>query len=153
MRTEQLKSAKVCDRSQLKSKTKLHYIGSPVWLSFIQKYKYWFTRENPSNVSQLKQHYVTLTTNCGLEKRNLTMHVPMSHKTVILVKLGRILRRKYPLVFPLTSCDCSVCLQHLILAEVSPATTRCCRCRFSLQAAYMLLSGTSVNYRVEAEQS
>ncbi len=39
------------------------------------------------------------------------------------------------------------------LAELSPATTCCCSCSFSLQAAYMLLSGTSVNHRVEAEQS
>ncbi len=39
------------------------------------------------------------------------------------------------------------------LAEPSPTTTRCCSCSFGLQAAYMLLSGTSVNHRVEAEQS
>ncbi len=39
------------------------------------------------------------------------------------------------------------------LAELSPTTTRCCSCRFGLQAAYMLRSGTSVNHKVEAEQS
>ncbi len=39
------------------------------------------------------------------------------------------------------------------LAELSPTTTRCCSCSFNLQAAYTLLSGTSVNHRVEAEQS
>ncbi len=38
------------------------------------------------------------------------------------------------------------------LAELSSATTRCCSCSFGLQAAYMLLSGTSVNHRVETEQ-
>ncbi len=37
-------------------------------------------------------------------------------------------------------------------AELSPTTPRCCSCSFSLQAAYMLLSGTSMNHRVEAEQ-
>ncbi len=37
------------------------------------------------------------------------------------------------------------------LAKLSPTTTRCCS--FSLQAAHMLLSGTSMNLRVEAEQS
>ncbi len=77
------------------------------------------------------------------------MHVHMSHKTAILVKSGHIL---YPLVFPLMSYGCSVCLQPFILAELSPATTRCYSCSFSLQAAYMLLSGTSVNKRVVAEQ-
>ncbi len=32
-------------------------------------------------------------------------------------------------------------------------STRCCSCSFGLQAAYVLLSGTSVNYKVETEQS
>ncbi len=81
------------------------------------------------------------------------MHVNTSHKAAVLVKLGHILRRKCPLVFPLMSYDFSVCLQPFILAELSPTTTRCCSCSFGLQAAYMLLSGTSVNHRVEAEQS
>ncbi len=36
-------------------------------------------------------------------------------------------------------------------AELSPTTTRCCS--FGLLAAYMSLSGTSVNHRDEAEQS
>ncbi len=36
----------------------------------------------------LKQHYVTLTTKSGFQKRNLTMHIP--------------------LVFPLMLYDCSV---------------------------------------------
>ncbi len=39
------------------------------------------------------------------------------------------------------------------LAELSLTTTCCCSCSFSLQAVCMLLSGTSVNHRVEAEQS
>ncbi len=77
----------------------------------------------------------------------------MLHKTAVLVKPGHILRKKCPLVFPLMSCDLSVCLQPFMLAELSPTTTHCCSCSFSLQAADMLLSGTSVNYRVEAEQS
>ncbi len=38
-------------------------------------------------------------------------------------------------------------------SELSPATTWCCSCSFSLQEAYTLLSGTSVNHRIEAEQS
>ncbi len=100
----------------------------------------------------LKQHYVTLTTTPCFEKRNLTMHVNMSHKTAILVKSGHILQRKCPLVFSLMFDDCSVCLQPFILAELSLATTRCCSCSYSLQEACMLLSGTSVNHRVEAEQ-
>ncbi len=45
------------------------------------------------------------------------------------------------------------CLQPFILVKLSPTTTRCCSCSFSLQAADMLLSGTSVNHRIEAEQS
>ncbi len=39
------------------------------------------------------------------------------------------------------------------LAELSPTTAYCCSCSFSLQAADMLLSGTSMNHRVETEQS
>ncbi len=37
------------------------------------------------------------------------------------------------------------------LVKLSPTTTRC-SCSFGQQAAYMLLSGTSVNHRAEAEQ-
>ncbi len=81
------------------------------------------------------------------------MQVNTSHKTAILVKSGHILHRKCPLVFPLMLDDCSVCLQPFVLAELSPATTWCCSCSFGLQEAYMLLSGTSVNHRVQAEQS
>ncbi len=106
------------------------------------------TRMHPA----LKQHYVTLTVTQCFEKQNLMMHINMLHKTAILVKLGHILQRKYLLVFPPMFDGCSVCLQPFILAELSPAATRCCSCSFSLQAAYMLLSGTSVNHRVEAEQ-
>ncbi len=58
-------------------------------------------------INNLKQHCVTLTANCGFEKRNLMMHVHTSHKTAILVKPGHILWRKCPLVFPLMSYDCS----------------------------------------------
>ncbi len=66
--------------------------------------------------------------------------------------MGRIRENKKPPREP-QRIDCSVCLQPFILAELSPTTTRCCSCSFSLQAADMLLSGTSVNHRVEAEQS
>ncbi len=81
------------------------------------------------------------------------MQVNTSHKTAISVKSGHILQRKCPLVFPLMFDNCAVCLQPFIIAELSPATTRCCSCSFGLQAAYMLLSGASVNHRVETEQS
>ncbi len=37
------------------------------------------------------------------------------------------------------------------LANLSPTTTPCCSCSYGLQAAYMLLSGTSVNHRVESD--
>ncbi len=40
----------------------------------------------------------------------------------------------------------------LLLKREKHNTTRCCSCSFDLQAANMLLSGTSVNHRVEAEQ-
>ncbi len=102
------------------------------------------------DVCSLKQHDVTLTVSYCFEKQNLMMHVNTSHKTAILVKLGHILQRKYPLVFPLMLDNCSVFLQPFILAELSPAATRCCSCSFGLQEAYMLLSGASVNHRVEA---
>ncbi len=62
----------------------------------------------------LKQHYVTMTTTCGFEKQNKTLHINMLHKTAILVKPGHILWRKCPLVFPLMSYDCSVGLQPFI---------------------------------------
>ncbi len=101
----------------------------------------------------LKQHYVTWTITQCFKKRTLMMHINTLHKTAILVKPSHILWRKCPLVFSLMSYDCSVCLQPFILAELSPATTRCCSCSFSLQAAYMLLSGTSVYRRIEAKQS
>ncbi len=78
------------------------------------------------------------------------MHVNTSHKTTILVKSGHILLRKCPLVFPYDVRQL-LCLKPFILVELSPAATRCCR--FSLQEAYMLLSRTSMNHRVEAEQS
>ncbi len=44
----------------------------------------------------------------------------------------------------------SVC--SLLFSELSPTTTCCCSCSFGLQAAYMLLSRTSVIHRVVAEQ-
>ncbi len=75
------------------------------------------------------------------------MHINTLHKKAILGQPDHILWRKCPLVFPLMSYDCSLCVQPFILAELSQC------CSFGLQAAYMLLSGTSVNHRAEAEQS
>ncbi len=68
---------------------------------------------------------------------------------------GSYFKEKMSSGFPLMSYNCSVCLQPFILAELLPPTVHvsCCSCSFCLQAAYMLLSGTSVNHRVEAEQS
>ncbi len=90
-------------------------------------------------------HYVTLTAIRCFEKWNFTMHVNTLHKIAILVKPGHIFWRKFPLVFPLMSYNCSVRLQPFILAELFPTTTRCCSCSFALQAAHMLLWRTSVN--------
>ncbi len=50
---------------------------------------------NLRSLMHLKQHYVTLTATRGFEKRNLTMHVNMSHKT-ILEKTGHIFWRWCP---------------------------------------------------------
>ncbi len=61
-----------------------------------------------------KQQYVTLTATRSFEKQNLRMDSNMSHKTAIVVKSSHILRKKSPLVFPLMSYDCSVCLQPFI---------------------------------------
>ncbi len=105
------------------------------------------------NMKELKLQSVSLTVTHYFEKQNLTMHVNTSHKIAIAVKLGHIFQRKRLLVFHLMSYDCFVCLQPFILVELSQATTRCCSCSFGLQQAPMLLSGTSVNLRVEAEQS
>ncbi len=76
------------------------------------------------------------------------MHVHTLHKTAILVKPGHILCRKYPLVFPLMSTDCSAStlwftedpksnvwascrlkqqLQHRVVAGDSSAKTKGCR--------------------------
>ncbi len=40
-------------------------------------------------ISGLRQHYVTLTTNCGFKKQNLPMHVHKSHKTAILLRVSQ----------------------------------------------------------------
>ncbi len=87
----------------------------------------------------LDSEYCGLTATHCFEKQKLKMHVNASHKTAIFVKSGHILLIICPLVFPLMFDDCSVCLQPFILAELSPATTRCCSCSFGLQAAYMFL--------------
>ncbi len=100
----------------------------------------------------LQQHHVTLTPTHGFEKRNLKMHVNMLHKT-FFGESRSYFTEKMSSGLPSDVLDCSVRLQHFILAELSPATTRRCSRSFCLQAACMLLSGTSVNHRVEAEQS
>ncbi len=56
------------------------------------------------------------------KKWNLTMHVDVLHKTAVLVKPGPILWSKCPLVFPLMSYNCSVCLPPFIFAEQSLTT-------------------------------
>ncbi len=61
----------------------------------------------------LKQQYVPWPQPCGFEKWKLTMHDVLETKA-ILVKLDHIFWRKCPLVFPLMSSDCSVCLQPFI---------------------------------------
>ncbi len=53
-----------------------------------------------------------------LQKQNQKVQVVMSHKTVVLGKLGHILQRKCPLVFPLISYDCCACLQLFIWQAV-----------------------------------
>ncbi len=74
------------------------------------------------------------------------MHVNTLHKTAILVKPG------YFSDFPSDVLQLLCLSAAFYLAELSPATTQHCSCSFGLQAACMLLSGTSVNHRVEAEQ-
>ncbi len=81
------------------------------------------------------------------------MHVNTSHKIAVLLKLGHILRRKcFVMVFPSDVLRLLCQSADFHLAELFPTATHCCSCSFCLQAAYMLLSGTSVNHRVEAEQ-
>ncbi len=101
----------------------------------------------------LQKHYVTLTEIYVFEKRNLKMYVNMLHKTVIFGKPGHSLGRKCPLVFPSDVLRLLCLSAAFYSAELSPTTSCCCSCSFSLQAVYVLLSGTSVNHRVEGEQS
>ncbi len=129
----------------------LTYVGYSAFICFAPYI--WMFMPSDYLGTLLKQHNVTSTTIHCFEERTLTIHVHTSHKTSILVKSSHILHRKRPLVFPLMSYDCSVCLQPLILAQLSPAATWCGTCSFGLQAASMLLSGTSMNHRVELEQS
>ncbi len=130
-------------------------IKSDFWRPIRIKYKVNFTDDFTSwtdslDAQALKQRYETSTATRGFKKRNLTMHINTSHKTAILVEPGHILQRKCPLVFPLMSYKCSVSAAFY-LAKLSSSTTPCCS--FGLLEAYMLDSGTSVNHRVEAEQS
>ncbi len=80
------------------------------------------------------------------------MHISTSHKTAILVKPGSYFTEKMSSGFPSDVLRLLCLSAAFYLVELSPTTTRCCCCSFSLQAAYMLLSGTSVNHSVEAEQ-
>ncbi len=76
----------------------------------------------------------------------------MALKTTILVKLGHILQKKKAgSGFPSDVLRLLALSAAFYLVEMSTTTTCCCS--FSLQAAYMLPSGTSVNHRVEAERS
>ncbi len=83
-------------------------------------------------------------------KLNLIIHIIMSHKTAILMNRV-IFKDKMSSGFPSDVLPLLCVSAAFYLVELSPAATRCCS--FCLQAAYMLLSGTSVNHRVEAEQS
>ncbi len=105
---------------------------------YMEKHLYQLIYQRPRFISFLKQHCVTLTATCGLEKQKLTMHINMLHKTAILVKLGHILRKICPLVFPPMSCECCV-FAAFYFATPSPTTTLL---QLQLQlAGSMLLSG------------
>ncbi len=119
-------------------------------LSVFYVWKLWqLTVCNLTNLKDTWRHYIPLSLVRHLSSLKdqywlwpsigLNINATMLHKTAILVKPGHILWGKCPLGFPLMSCD--------------QTTTRCRSCSFGLQAAYMLHSGTSVNHRVEAEQS
>ncbi len=58
---------------------------------------------------------------------------------------------KMPSGFPSDALRLLCLSTAFYLVELSQTTAHCRSC--SLQAAYKLLSGTSVNHRVEAEQS
>ncbi len=57
---------KDCDRSTLNSKTKLHYIGSLVWLSYILKYKYCFTHQKTFKCFIIKSSNERILCTCRL---------------------------------------------------------------------------------------
>ncbi len=86
-----------------------------------------------------------------LWKRNLMMHINTPNKKAVLVKSSHILWKKNVLWFSLWCPFTALSVCSLLFSKAVATMTRCCS--FSLQAAYMLLSGTSVNHRVEAEQS
>ncbi len=88
----------------------------------------------------VQSHFVFKATLCNFEP----------HKLLQKTKAGHILRRKCPLLFPSDVLQLLCLSAAFYLAGLSPTTT-CCS--FSLQAADMLLSGTSMNHRAEAEQS
>ncbi len=52
-------------------------------------------------------HCVTSNRELPFQNQNSTMHITMSPKAVILVRVSHILWRKCPLAFPLMSFDCS----------------------------------------------
>ncbi len=67
--------------------------------------------------------------------------------------MGHILWKKKSSGFPSDVLQLLCLPAAFYLVELSPTTTHCCSCSFGLQAAFMLLSGTSMNRRVKAEQS
>ncbi len=83
-----------------------------------------------------------------LRRSNLTMRVNTSHKATILVKPGHILQKRMPSLF---SSNVLLCISAAFYSvELSSTTTHCCSCSIGLQAAYTLLSGTSMHHWVEA---
>ncbi len=107
------------------------------------------------NLSGFEQNYKVANGNTQVQVLKIGLKAtlynfdcdPLLRKTKLNdnILLLHILQRKCPLVFPLMSSDCSVCLQPFILVELPPAATWCCGCSFGLEEAYMMLSGTSVN--------
>ncbi len=93
----------------------------------------------------LKQNCVTLTTTHSYEKWNFTIHINMMQKNSNFSETGSHFMEKMSSGFPSDVLRLLCLSAAFYLAELS-STTTCC-CSRSLQAADMLLSGTSVNHR------
>ncbi len=104
------------------------------------------------SILQLKHQYVTLIVTGSFENQLNNARLSVAQNSN-LTETGSYFVEKmssgWPSDVPPLLCPSAA----FYLAELSAMTTRCCSCSFGLQAAYMLLSGTSMNHRVEAEQS